>query len=57
MTYDQWKTRSPDDELYLEWPSDESEFCLIHGYEHMKYRPGHPIAYCAECEREQTISE
>jgi hypothetical protein len=30
----------------------DEDFCLIHGFEHMRRRFGHPIAYCAECERE-----
>jgi hypothetical protein len=29
------------------------EFCLIHGYEFMYYEHAHPIAQCAECERER----
>lgn len=30
---------------------DESEFCVVHGYEHMRCDRG-PIAYCTECERD-----
>jgi hypothetical protein len=29
------------------------EFCLIHGYEHMKSQWGNPIPYCEACETER----
>lgn len=29
------------------------DFCLIHGYEHMRSRMGDPIPYCEACERER----
>lgn len=38
-------------------PSRSDEFCVIHGYEHMRSRFGDPVAYCAECEREREIAE
>lgn len=47
MTYDHWKTTEPDDGF----EPNEQEFCVIHGYEHMKQDFGDPIAYCAECDR------
>jgi hypothetical protein len=33
------------------------DFCLIHGFNHMRVQWGHPIAYCDECEREQSAPE
>lgn len=29
------------------------DFCLIHGYEHMRRRFGDPIPYCDECDRQR----
>lgn len=29
------------------------DFCLIHGYEHMKAQLGNPIPYCEACENER----
>lgn len=29
------------------------DFCLIHGYEHMKAQFGNPIPYCAACDSER----
>lgn len=49
MTYDHWKATEPDDGFEIE--QDHLDFCLIHGYEHMKQDFGNPIAYCAECDR------
>jgi hypothetical protein len=31
------------------------DFCLIHGYEHMKTQFGNPIAYCEACENERDL--
>jgi hypothetical protein len=52
MTYDHWKTTEHDNGF----DHDEPEFCVIHGYEHMKQDFGNPIAYCAECDRERQAS-
>jgi len=27
------------------------DFCLIHGYEHMRRQMGNPIAFCEACDR------
>jgi hypothetical protein len=32
--------------------SMSDDFCLIHGYEHMKHRKGDPIPYCEACDSE-----
>jgi hypothetical protein len=29
------------------------DFCLSHGYEHMRSQLGNPIPYCEQCERER----
>jgi hypothetical protein len=31
------------------------DFCLTHGYEHMKRQFGNPIPYCQACQAERTI--
>lgn len=31
------------------------DFCLIHGYEHMKTQFGNPIPYCEACENERAL--
>lgn len=31
------------------------DFCLIHGYEHMKTQFGNPIAYCEACDNERSL--
>ncbi len=33
------------------------DFCIIHGYEHMKSQWGNPIPYCEACEKEREMSE
>lgn len=35
-----------------DWPPDEPDFCIIHGYEHMRTDRG-VIAYCTKCEEER----
>jgi hypothetical protein len=42
MNYDNWEL---DEDL------DEEEFCIIHGYAHMRTDKG-PIAYCQACDDE-----
>lgn len=44
-----------DDFEFGGWLVDvDQDFCLVHGYEHMKNDRG-PIAYCAECDREREV--
>lgn len=31
------------------------DFCLTHGYEHMKSQWGNPIPYCEACENERSL--
>lgn len=31
------------------------DFCLIHGYEHMRFQFGNPIPYCEACENERSV--
>lgn len=31
------------------------DFCIEHGYEHMKSQFGNPIPYCEACERKRTM--
>src|SRR4051812_2263160 len=33
------------------------DFCLIHGYEHMRSVMGNPIPYCEACEAEREAAE
>lgn len=32
------------------------DFCLIHGYEHMRFQFGNPIPYCNACEDEKDMT-
>ena len=31
------------------------DFCIVHGYEHMKSQFGNPIPYCEACENERGL--
>ena len=67
MSYDHWKTQAPEwdgpeEPSYEEQKADyedkmSDDFCLIHGYEHMKQQFGNPIPYCDACESARSMSE
>lgn len=39
--------------MFERLPAMSDDFCLIHGYEHMKSQWGNPIPYCEACENER----
>lgn len=35
----------------------DDDFCLTHGFDHMRRRFGHPVAYCEACERPEVYGQ